>query len=171
MPETIELLIHFFVSAIKLLKPGGVKVVIAEKMAMKQQLIVMNRGKKRSPVLTTSDRFLFGILAIIIGGSRLRKIAVIIKPPRFLLFTNHSLTANTAGYTRIKPGEFQVENHRIKHLLILSSKWKSAIRLSAMAVFQCRYSKLSRLPSAALLLAEYCGKTRIDCLLVMVPRG
>jgi hypothetical protein len=28
MPETIELLIHFVVSAIKLLKPGGVKVVM-----------------------------------------------------------------------------------------------------------------------------------------------
>ena len=55
MPEAIELLIHFVVSAIKLLKPGGVKVVMAETIAMKQQLIVMNRGKKRSPKLATSD--------------------------------------------------------------------------------------------------------------------
>jgi putative transposase len=86
MPEAIELLIHFFVSAIKLLKPGGVKVVMAESIAMKQQLIVMNRGRKRSPVLTTPDRFLFGILAVFIGGSRLKKIAVIIKPTTLLSF-------------------------------------------------------------------------------------
>ena len=86
MPETIELLIHFFVSAIKLLKPGGVKAVMAETITMKQQLIVMNRGKKRSPVLTTPDRFLFGALAIFIGGSRLKKIAVIIKPTTLLAF-------------------------------------------------------------------------------------
>jgi transposase InsO family protein len=86
MPEAIELLIHFVVSAIKLLKPGGVKVVMAETIAMKQQLIVMNRGKKRSPALTTSDRFLFGLLAVFIGRSRLTKIAVIIKPTTFLAF-------------------------------------------------------------------------------------
>jgi hypothetical protein len=86
MPETIELLIHFVVSAIKLLKPGGVKVVMAETIAMKQQLIVMNRGKKRSPVLTTPDRFLFGILAHFISGNRLKKIAVIIKPTTLLAF-------------------------------------------------------------------------------------
>ena len=86
MPETIELLIHFFVSAIKLLRPGGVKVVMAETIAMKQQLIVLNRGKRRSPKLTTSDRFLFGILVIFIGGSRLKKIAVIIKPTTLLAF-------------------------------------------------------------------------------------
>jgi hypothetical protein len=86
MPEVIELLIHFFVSAIKLLRPGGVKVVMAETIAMKQQLIVLNRGKRRSPKLTTSDRFLFGILVIFIGGSRLKKIAVIIKPTTLLAF-------------------------------------------------------------------------------------
>ena len=86
MPETIELLIHFFVSVIKLLRPGGVKVAMAETIAMKQQLIVMNRGKKRSPKLITSDRFLFGILAIFIGRSRLKKIAVIIKPSTLLAF-------------------------------------------------------------------------------------
>jgi hypothetical protein len=63
MPEAIELLIHFFVSAIKLLRPGGVKVVMAETMIMKQQLIVMNRGKSRAPKLGTSDRFLFGLMA------------------------------------------------------------------------------------------------------------
>ena len=86
MPEVIELLIHFFVSTIKLLKPGGVKVVMAETMIMKQQLIVMNRGKKRSPKLATSDRFLFGILAVFINRRRLKKIAVVIKPTTFLAF-------------------------------------------------------------------------------------
>ena len=86
MSEAIDLLIHFFVSSIKLLKPGGVKVVMAESMAMKQQLIVMNRGKKRSPVLTTQDRFLFGILAVLISGNRLKKIAAIIKSTTLLAF-------------------------------------------------------------------------------------
>jgi hypothetical protein len=58
MLEIIELLIHYFITLIKLLKPGGVKVVMAESIAMKHQLIVTNRASKRSPALVTRDRFL-----------------------------------------------------------------------------------------------------------------
>ncbi len=55
MLEIIELLTHFNVTFIKLLKPAGVKVVMAETIAMKQQLIVMSRRSKRAPPLETSD--------------------------------------------------------------------------------------------------------------------
>jgi len=48
MSEKIELLIHFICTLIKLLKPGGVKVVMAETMTTRQQLIVINRGRKRA---------------------------------------------------------------------------------------------------------------------------
>jgi hypothetical protein len=59
MLEIIELLIHYLVTLIKLLKPGGVKRVMAESMAMKHQLIVMNRVRKRSPALIQEiDSFL-----------------------------------------------------------------------------------------------------------------
>ena len=46
MLEILKLLIHFTVTFIKLLKPGRVKVVMAEIVAMKQQLIVMNRSRQ-----------------------------------------------------------------------------------------------------------------------------
>jgi hypothetical protein len=39
----IELLIHFATTVFQLLKPGAVKMVMAEMIVMKQQLIVMNR--------------------------------------------------------------------------------------------------------------------------------
>ena len=86
MLEIIELLIHYLVTLIKLLKPGGVKRVMAESIAMKHQLIVMNRSRKRSPALITRDRFVFGFLAMLIGERRLQKIAVIIKPATILAF-------------------------------------------------------------------------------------
>lgn len=86
MLEIIELLTHFTVTFIKLLKPGGVKVVMAETIAMKQQLIVMNPRRKRALSLATSDRFLFGLLGMLIGQCRLQKIAVIIKPATILAF-------------------------------------------------------------------------------------
>jgi len=63
MREIIELSIHFICTLAKLLRPGGVKAMMAESMAIKQQLIVINRGKKRAPKLTAFDRFYFGFIA------------------------------------------------------------------------------------------------------------
>jgi len=74
MLEIIELLTHCFIMLIKLLKPGGVKRVMAESIAMKQQLIVVNRARKKSPALVTIDRFLFGLLTILIGERAYRRL-------------------------------------------------------------------------------------------------
>jgi putative transposase len=60
--------------------------VMAETLATKHQLIVMNRGKKRAPKLTTPDRFLFGFLVFFIGENRLQKVAVILKPATIIRF-------------------------------------------------------------------------------------
>ncbi len=45
MSEKLELLIHFIFTLIKLMNPGGVKIVMAETLATKQQLIVISRGR------------------------------------------------------------------------------------------------------------------------------
>ena len=86
MREIAELSIHVICTLIRLLRQGGIKVVMAESMVMKQQLIVMNRGKSRSPKLATSDRLLFGLLAFFINEKRLQKMAVIIRPATILSF-------------------------------------------------------------------------------------
>jgi hypothetical protein len=87
MTEKMELLVHLIVSLVRLLKPGGIKVVMAETMVMKQQLIVMNRGKNRSPKLITSDRFLFGLLAFFIDEKDCKRWLSLSGPPLFLAFT------------------------------------------------------------------------------------
>ena len=86
MREKIELLIHFTFTLAKLLKPGGVKTVMAETMTTKQQLIVLNRGSTRAPKLTSFDRFFFGLMAFFISKNRLKKVAVILKPATILRF-------------------------------------------------------------------------------------
>jgi hypothetical protein len=85
MLEFIELLAHCFVTLIRLLKPGGVKLVLAESIAMKHQLVAMNRAGKRSPTLVTRDRPLFGLLAILTGERRLQKLRSSLNPQPFLL--------------------------------------------------------------------------------------
>ena len=86
MREKYELLVHFIITLIKILKPGGLKMVMAENMALKQQLITISRTRKRAPKLTTFDRFFFGILGFLINTKRILKIGVIIKPATIIKF-------------------------------------------------------------------------------------
>ena len=108
MRDILELVIFFFCTLIKLLKPGGVKLVMAESLAAKQQLIVMNRGKKRAVKLKTSDRFIFGFLAFFIGEHRLEKVAVILKPSTILRFhkalVNRKYSQLYSNKIKKKPG-------------------------------------------------------------------
>ena len=86
MKEGIELLIHFIVTLCKLSAPGGVKALIVENFALKQQLVLMSRSNRRSPKLKPSDRFLFGLFAFFRGRGRLQRIAVIVKPSTIINF-------------------------------------------------------------------------------------
>ena len=72
MRSPLFFLYHFVASFIKLLRPGGIKLIAAENLVLRQQLIIMNRARKRSPPLTRTDRILFAILAHIIPFGRLR---------------------------------------------------------------------------------------------------
>ena len=51
---------HLAVMAAKLCRRGGVRAVVAENLLLKQQLIVLRRGRQRAPSLTRSDRLLCG---------------------------------------------------------------------------------------------------------------
>jgi putative transposase len=81
---------------------------MAETMIMKQQLIVMNRGRDRAPKLGTSDRFLFGLLSHFIREKRLHKVAVIIRPATILSFhkalVKRKCSRLYSNKTKKKPG-------------------------------------------------------------------
>ncbi len=56
MHKRFELLIHFIRLLMKLITPGGAKALVAENLALKQQLITLNRRRLRSPpALTTFE--------------------------------------------------------------------------------------------------------------------
>jgi hypothetical protein len=79
-------IVHFFVTAVKLLRPGGTKAVIAETLLMKHQLMVSNRTRKRSPNLTAMDRCPMGMYSLFIHPNCITKVAKIIKPSTLLKF-------------------------------------------------------------------------------------
>jgi hypothetical protein len=84
MNVILVLIVHFFVTAAKLLQPGGAKSIMAETLFMKHQLTVCNRTRKRSPNLTAMDRFLIGMYSLHIHPNRIAKVAKIIKPTTLL---------------------------------------------------------------------------------------
>ena len=61
MKDLLVLLTHFLTIIARLLGPGGARAIVADSLLMKQQLLVINRSRRRAPNLTTIDRILLGL--------------------------------------------------------------------------------------------------------------
>jgi putative transposase len=70
----------------KLATPVGVGAVAAESVALKHQLLIIKRGRRRAPILTPWDRLLLGVCTLLASPKRLSKMAVILKPSTLLRF-------------------------------------------------------------------------------------
>jgi len=55
---------------------------------MKQQLLIINRPRRRAPTLSALDRLLFGFWSLFLDPRRLRRAALIIRPSTLLKFHN-----------------------------------------------------------------------------------
>ncbi len=67
MKDLVFLLIHLLTTIAKLLGPGGAKAIVADSLLMKQQLLVINRSRKRAPNLSVIDRFLMGFWSLFLS--------------------------------------------------------------------------------------------------------
>ncbi len=75
------ILLFFSVRLIlKLLRSGGLKVVMAENLMLRQQLIIVNRKRKRAPNLKFLERLSLIFFTGLIKPDRLFKSAIIVKP-------------------------------------------------------------------------------------------
>ena len=86
MRSTFLLFVHLLAVAARLLKPGGIRSVIAENLLLKQQLIVLRRSRNKAPNFRTSDRFILGGLSLFVSARRRFMTAVILKPSTLLRF-------------------------------------------------------------------------------------
>ena len=66
MINSVIFICSFVFVCLRAMIPGGIKAVAAENLALKQQLITLGRHQKKSPILKTSDRMIFGILTSLI---------------------------------------------------------------------------------------------------------
>ena len=86
MRSLLFLLIHAFTTLARLLGPGGLRSVVAENLLLKQQLLVMNRARRRAPALSPMDRICMGWLSLFLKPRRWLRTAVAIKPSTLLKF-------------------------------------------------------------------------------------
>jgi hypothetical protein len=61
MRDMSILFLHLIVTIVKLAGPGGARSIVAEFVLIKQQLLVVNRSRKRCPNLRESDRIVVGL--------------------------------------------------------------------------------------------------------------
>ena len=86
MREMFILIAHLLVTLAKLARPGGLRVVAAESLAVKHKLLIMKRSRQRAPNLTSRDRLTLGFCALFVSRERLSKMAVILKASTLLQF-------------------------------------------------------------------------------------
>jgi putative transposase len=61
MRDLVILFVHVMATLARLLGPGGIRSVVAESVLVKQQLLILNRSRQRSPNLLTSERLVAGV--------------------------------------------------------------------------------------------------------------
>ena len=64
MRDLVILFIHLIATFARHLGPGGMRSVVAESVLVKQQLLILNRSRQRSPNLRASDRLVAGLCTL-----------------------------------------------------------------------------------------------------------
>ena len=103
MKDLLLTLLHLAVMTAKVCGPGGVRAVIAENLLLKQQLIVLRRARQRAPNLTLSDRLICGFGSLFLSPSRIRKVAIGIRPSTLLAFHQALVRRKVPPTVRVEP--------------------------------------------------------------------
>jgi hypothetical protein len=69
MRDLVVLFLHLLTTLARLAGPGGARAVLAESVLAKQQLLILNRSRKRSPNLRPSDRIVAALCALLMRPS------------------------------------------------------------------------------------------------------
>src|SRR5260370_36840990 len=84
MRDLAVLLLHLLATVARLAGPGGARAVVAESVLVKQQLLILNRSRKRSPNLRLADRLVAGVCTLRMRPSRLVRSVIVLKPSTLL---------------------------------------------------------------------------------------
>jgi putative transposase len=86
MKELFVLIAHFLTTLFRLAQPGGVRAVAAQSLALRHQLLVLQRRRRRAPRLTRWDRLFFGLYSLWLSPHRRAKVSIVLRPSTFVRF-------------------------------------------------------------------------------------
>lgn len=108
MKELFILIAHLFTTLVRLAQPGGVRSVVAQSLALKHQLLVLQRRRKRAPPLKSWDRLFFGLYSLWLSSNRRTKVSIVLRPSSFVRFhqalVRRKYRLLYTGKHRAKPG-------------------------------------------------------------------
>src|ERR1700730_11884865 len=84
MRDLAVLFLHLLATVARLAGPGGARSVVAESVLIKQQLLILNRSRKRSPNLFPPETLRPGGGPLLMRPSRLVRSAIVLKPSTLL---------------------------------------------------------------------------------------
>src|SRR6516164_226569 len=91
MYDILVIFVHLIVTVVRLIKPGGLRAVVAESALTRHQILILNRSRKRAPNLRVSDRLIAGLCTLLMHPSRLLRCGIVLKRSTLLQF-HHLLT-------------------------------------------------------------------------------
>src|SRR5262245_46669566 len=92
--------------------PGGARSVVAESVLLKQQLLILNRTRKRAPNLRLNDRVVAGVCGLLMRPSRLVRSAIVLKPATLFRLHRALKTRKYAGCSRPRYGRSRARGDR-----------------------------------------------------------
>ena len=108
MRDLAVLVLHLLATVARLAGPGGARAVVAESVLVKQQLLMLNRSRRRSPDLRLADRVVAGVCTLLMRPSRLVRVGLVLKPSTLLRFhralTKRKYRRLFSSTVRKKPG-------------------------------------------------------------------
>src|ERR1700726_2240206 len=84
MRDLAVLFLHLLATVARLAGPGGARAVVAESLLVKQQLLILNRSRKRSPNLCLAERLVAGVCTLLMRPSRVVRSAIVLSPSTLL---------------------------------------------------------------------------------------
>src|ERR1700724_1276885 len=78
------LFLHLLATLARLAGPGGARAVVAESVLVKQQLLILNRSRTRSPNLCLTERLVAGVCTLLMRPSRVVRSAIVLRPSTLL---------------------------------------------------------------------------------------
>jgi hypothetical protein len=100
MRHLVILAVDLISTVLRLVRPGGVRAIVAESVLAKHQLLIPNRSRRRAPSFCILDRLIVGFCSFWIKPSQFHRVAIAFRRSTLLNFIAFWYSANIGCCSR-----------------------------------------------------------------------